>query len=83
MKSKNTHSYYGNAKLLSTNYLITLYKKKKFPVCILRPYLHGSNQDFNRIISSAIRNCLSDKAFNCSEGIQYRDFLFIDDLFKL
>ena len=80
MKSKNTHSYYGNAKLLSTNYLITLYKKKKFPVCILRPYLlYGPNQDFNRIISSTIRNCLSDKTFNCSEGIQYRDFLFIDD----
>ena len=29
MKSKNTYSYYGNAKLLSTNYLLTLYKDKK------------------------------------------------------
>ena len=80
MKSKNTHSYYGNAKLLSTNYLLKLYKKKNFPVCILRPYLlYGPNQDFNRIISSTIQNCLTDKTFNCSEGIQYRDFLFIDD----
>ncbi len=80
MKSKNTYSYYGNAKLLSTNYLLTLYKDKKFPACILRPYLlYGPNQDFNRIISSTIQNCLSDKIFKCSEGIQYRDFLFIGD----
>tara|TARA_Y100001958_G_C21166985_1_gene499593 strand:+ start:234 stop:1154 length:921 start_codon:yes stop_codon:yes gene_type:complete len=84
MKSKNTYSYYGNAKLLSTNYLLTLYKKKKFPVCILRPYLlYGPNQDFNRIISLTIQNCLSDKTFNCSEGIQYRDFLFIDDFISV
>jgi nucleoside-diphosphate-sugar epimerase len=78
--TKNTYSYYGNAKLLSTNYLLKLFKKKKFPVCILRPYLlYGPNQDFNRIISSTIQNCLNGKTFNCSEGIQNRDFLFIDD----
>ena len=84
MKSKNTHSYYGNAKLLSTNYLLKLYKKKNFPACILRPYLlYGPNQDFNRIISTTIQNCLTDKTFNCSEGIQYRDFLFIDDFISV
>ena len=80
MKCGNTHSHYGNAKLLSSNYLLELFKKTKFPVCILRPYLlYGPFQDFNRIISSTIKNCLYDKDFSCSEGSQYRDFLFIDD----
>jgi nucleoside-diphosphate-sugar epimerase len=82
--TKNTCSYYGNAKLLSSNFLLNLYKKKKFPVCILRPYLlYGPNQDYNRIISSTIQNCLNGKTFNCSKGTQYRDFLFINDFISV
>lgn len=82
--AKNTHSYYGNAKLLSSNFLLNLYKKNKFPVCILRPYLlYGPNQDYNRIISSTIQNCLNGIPFDCSKGTQYRDFLFINDFISV
>lgn len=81
-------SHYGKAKLYSTNYLLNLYKKNKFPVLILRPYqLYGPKQDTNRIIPFLIRNCLQNKYFPCSEGSQKRDFLFINDfvecVFKL
>ena len=44
-------SIYGKAKLMSSNYLIKLYKDKNFPATILRLYLtFGPKQDTNRFI---------------------------------
>ncbi len=77
---KNTYSYYGNAKQLSTKYLLNLFSKNKFPVTILRFYLvYGPNQSTNRIIPIIISNAIKDRDFDCSEGKQLRDFLHIDD----
>ena len=74
-------SIYGISKLLSTEHLINLYKKKKFPVVILRLYqVYGPNQDKNRLIPIIIDSCKNNKSFPCSSGVQFRDFLFIDDL---
>jgi nucleoside-diphosphate-sugar epimerase len=74
-------SIYGISKLLSTEYLINLYKKKKFPVVILRLYqVYGPNQDKNRLIPIIIDSCKNNKSFPCSSGVQFRDFLFVDDL---
>jgi nucleoside-diphosphate-sugar epimerase len=74
-------SIYGISKLLSTEYLINLYKKKKFPVVILRLYqVYGPNQDKNRLIPIIIDSCKKNKSFPCSSGVQFRDFLFVDDL---
>ena len=43
-------SVYGKAKFLSTKYLLYLYKKKKFPVTIVRLYqVYGPYQDQNRL----------------------------------
>ena len=80
---KKIKSTYGLAKLKATKYLINLYKTKAFPVTILRLYLvYGPRQDINRVIPITILNCLKDLEFDCSNGNQYRDFIFIDDLTK-
>ena len=79
-KVNGIKSTYGQAKLLATNYLINLYKEKKFPCKILRFYMvYGPKQDANRLIPTTIKSCLLDKKFPCSSGNQLRDFLYIDD----
>ncbi len=81
IKYKNVPSTYGRSKLKATNYLLKLYKKNKFPGIILRLYLaYGPRQDNNRFIPIIINSCLSNKKFDCSEGKQYRDFIYIDDV---
>ncbi len=80
---QKTYSIYGTSKLLSTKFLLSLRKKYKFPVSILRLYLvYGPNQDANRLIPITIKNAMEDKKFNCSSGVQLRDFTYIDDLVK-
>jgi nucleoside-diphosphate-sugar epimerase len=79
----NPKSNYSKAKFLSTNFLIKLYKTKKLPVIILRPYqVYGPHQDINRLIPIVIQNCLKNKKFPCSNGLQYRDFLYVEDFTK-
>jgi len=74
-------SIYGKAKLLSSIYLINLFKKKNFPSTILRLYLaYGPRQDINRFIPIIIKSCIKNKKFNCSEGNQYRDFVHVNDV---
>ena len=76
-------STYGKAKLMATNYLLKLNKKSNFPCTILRLYLiYGTHQDTNRLVSYTLNKCLNNENFSCSEGKQYRDFLFVDDLIK-
>ncbi len=73
--------FYFKAKAMATKYFLELHKKKKFPVTILRLYqAYGPKQDTNRLIPIVIKSCLKNKKFPCSTGIQYRDFLHIDDL---
>ena len=74
-------SVYGIAKLLSTRHLLNLYKKKQFPVTILRLYqVYGPYQDLNRFLPIVINSCKLNKGFPCSHGRQYRDFLYVNDL---
>ena len=74
-------SIYGKAKLLSSKYLIDLFKKQKFPCVVLRLYLSfGPKQDLNRFIPIIIEGCLKNKKFPCSKGNQLRDFVYVDDV---
>tara|TARA_B110000967_G_C18788781_1_gene512210 strand:- start:256 stop:1167 length:912 start_codon:yes stop_codon:yes gene_type:complete len=74
-------STYGKAKLLSTNYLLDLFEKKKFPSTVIRLYLgYGPKQDLNRFLPITIDSCIKNKKFKCSDGVQYRDFLHVDDI---
>ena len=77
----NPKSVYGQAKLLSSMYLIDLFKKQKFPSVILRLYnTYGARQDLNRFIPIVISGCIKNKKFPCSKGNQLRDFLHVDDV---
>ena len=81
--NKKTFSIYGNAKLLSTKLSQDLYKKFNFPVTVLRFYLvYGPYQDANRVVPITILNALKDKKFNCSSGLQLRDFTYIEDVIE-
>jgi len=82
-KFPKTASYYGKAKLLSTKFLLKLYKKFNFPSTIIRLYLvYGPNQDLNRVIPITIANAINKKKFNCSSGHQLRDFIYVDDVIE-
>ena len=77
---KSIKSIYGKAKLLSSIYMINLFKKKNFPSTVLRLYLaYGPKQDVNRFLPIIIKGCLKNKKFPCSKGDQLRDFLYVDD----
>ena len=83
-KVSNTSSHYGNAKLKATEYLINKFKCFNFPCNILRIYLcYGPGQDLNRFIPKLITSCLKNEEFLCSTCVQYRDFIYIDDLVNL
>ena len=77
---KSIKSIYGRAKLLSSRYMIELFKKKNFPSTVLRLYLvYGPRQDINRFLPITIKGCLKNKKFPCSKGDQLRDFVYVDD----
>ena len=76
-------SNYSKAKANSSIFVKNVFKNKKFPVMIIRPYqIYGPYQDLNRFIPIIINNCLQNRKFPCSDGNQFRDFLYIDDFVK-
>ena len=72
-------SYYGKVKYLASRYLLK--EKLNFKVVILRLYqIYGPHQKKDRLIPFVIDSSLKNKSFDCSDGKQKRDFLFVDDL---
>lgn len=83
-KLNEIKSTYGRSKLKATYMLLNYFKKKKFPVVIFRLYItFGPKQEPNRLIPTVITNCLNDKKFNCSNGLQYRDFIHVNHVVSL
>ncbi len=79
-KKTKPNSIYGISKLKSTKYL----EQSEINYVILRLYqIYGPYQKFDRLIPLAIKNLLSDKNFNSSNGLQVRDFLYVDDFILL
>ncbi len=75
---------YGISKYKSSKYILESDKDNSFPYVILRLYqIYGPNQSINRLIPIVIKSCIKDKKFNCSSGIQKRDFLYVDDFISL
>ena len=76
-KEKNIckpNSIYGKIKLKASRLLIKDRRFSKY--IILRPYqIFGPYQKFDRLIPFVIKNSLKGKNFNCSSGIQIRDFI--------
>jgi nucleoside-diphosphate-sugar epimerase len=74
-------SPYGKDKLNCTNYLLKAYDLFKFPSTIFRIYqAYGPMQDTNRLIPIVAKACFFNKRFDCSDGSQIRDFIYIDDV---
>ena len=72
---------YSLGKLAATHLVQMLNKTEQFPGIVLRLFLcYGPKQDFARFIPQTIKGCLSNKPFPVSEGLQLRDFCFIDDV---
>ncbi|MBL6857143.1 MAG: NAD(P)-dependent oxidoreductase [Pelagibacteraceae bacterium] len=73
-------NHYGKAKLMASKYLFKK-KNKELKFIIFRLYqVYGPHQDRNRFLPQLISACLKRKIFDCSDGNQFRDFLFIEDL---
>ena len=71
---------YGKSKLNASKYLFSFSKKKKFPFTIIRFYqIYGPKQNNDRIIPIVINSSLKNEKFNCSSGLQNRDFLYVTD----
>ncbi len=74
-------SPYSFAKVASTHFLQMLHKTEGFPAVVLRPFLvYGPGQDDNRFIPQIIQGCINDEEFPTSDGEQFRDFCYIDDI---
>ena len=80
-KSSQVKYTYGRAKLQSTKYLLRAYKRNNFPVTVFRLFqTYGPGQLPNRLIPFVIDQCINDKIFPCSSGLQFRDFIYISDV---
>ena len=74
-------SVYGKDKLKCTNFLVKSFNKYNFPIIVFRAYqIYGPFQETNRLIPIASKACYFDKEFNCIDGNQIRDYLYIDDV---
>lgn len=77
---KKLKNYY-KAKLQATLHLLNAYKSSSFPSVILRLYqAYGKKQEINRLIPIVIKSCLNNKKFACTNGLQIRDFVHVDDV---
>ena len=75
------NSPYSKAKFLASKHLFSIKKRLAFNFTILRLYqVYGPHQKFDRLIPYVIKSCILNKKFPCSEGSQYRDFTYVDDI---
>ena len=73
------NSFYGTTKLCAENLIIQY--QRYFNTKIMRLFgVYGPGQKTNRLIPFVIKNCIQKKKFDCSHGLQSRDFIYIDDL---
>jgi len=76
-------SPYSLAKVASTHFLQMLHRTEGFPATTLRLFLvYGPRQDDKRLLPQVIKACLRDEEFPASEGGQFRDFCYVDDVIR-
>lgn len=73
-------SPYSMGKVAAGQLLQMLHRTERLPVVILRLFLvYGPGQDHQRFLPQIISGCLKGESFATSEGMQLRDFCYIDD----
>jgi nucleoside-diphosphate-sugar epimerase len=74
-------SPYSVGKLAAARFLQMLFLTEKFPSTTLRLFLvYGPRQESKRFLPYLIKGCLQNNVIPVSDGMQIRDFLFINDL---
>ena len=72
---------YGLSKLAVTKILSGLYQSYQFPSVVLRPtVIYGPNQGNEMFLSALIQSLLAKKDFAMTQGDQFRDFVYVDDV---
>lgn len=74
-------SPYAASKVAANYFSLMMWKSRKVPVVILRPFLtHGPYQSTDMFIPSLIRHCLAKRDFPMSTGEQTREVHYVDDV---
>jgi len=74
-------SPYSVAKVAATHLLQMLRRTENLPVVVVRLFLvYGPGQGYQRFLPQVIRGCLANQVFETSEGMQLRDFCYVDDV---
>lgn len=74
-------SPYSIAKVAATHFLQMLNRTEGFPAVILRLFLaYGPRQGNRRFLPQIIQGCLEKRSFPVSEGVQTRDFCYVEDI---
>lgn len=73
-------SPYSFGKVAAAHFLQMLHRTEGFPAITLRFFLtYGPGQDERRLLPQVIRGCLRNESFAASQGMQLRDFCYIED----
>ncbi len=74
-------SVYAKSKADATNFALGLFERSGFPVTILRVFTaYGPGQPLNMFISQLVTHAIRNDHFNMSDGLQERDFVYVDDV---
>ena len=75
-------SIYGRSKLLSTNYLLKIYKEK-ISCSNFKTLFNLWTRSKFRQTPITILNCIKNNSFDCSSGKQIRNFMYVKDFIKI
>lgn len=71
---------YSFAKTAASHFVETLYRTQGFPGVVIRLFLiYGPGQDGKRFLPQIIKAFLKDESVETTEGMQLRDFCYIED----
>lgn len=73
-------SAYSVAKVATTHYLQMLHQTQGCPAVCMRPFVVYGPGQTRGLVPFAVRAALENKEFETSEGIQCRDFVYVDDV---
>lgn len=74
-------SHYAVSKTKATQFAMDLYRSNGFPVTILRVFTtYGYGQPHKMFFPQLVTHGLLNKQFKMSDGLQKRDFVFIEDV---
>ena len=72
---------YGFRKSIGKNLLETLFKTQNFPgICLVPSVIYGPGQQKDMFLPALINNLLNNQEFKMTEGLQFRDYIFVTDV---